>query len=73
MKKICIKATKIKTNQVRKMNEPVIMIIDENSNIELAREIKINGPSSVVYNPTCPLPEGAVVWIETESEVIIIR
>jgi hypothetical protein len=34
-----------------------------------AHEIGINGPCKVVYSPDKPLPCGARVWIETESEV----
>jgi len=35
-----------------------------------AHAVSINGPSRVVHSPHSPLPCGARVWIETESEVI---
>ena len=35
-----------------------------------ANEVSINGPSRIVHSPHEPLPCGARVWIETESEVI---
>jgi hypothetical protein len=37
-----------------------------------AREVRIEGPSRVVYSPDKPLSCGAKVWIETESPVTII-
>jgi hypothetical protein len=37
-----------------------------------AWEVTIHGPSRVVYQPHCPLPCGAKVWIETESEVTVL-
>jgi len=36
-------------------------------------EVQIMGPSKVIYRPEHPLPCGAVLWIETESEVVILR
>jgi hypothetical protein len=36
-----------------------------------AFSVKIDGPSTLVYEPSNPLPCGARVWIETFSEVII--
>ena len=35
-----------------------------------AVEVEITGPCRVVYRPDAPLPCGAKVWIETDSEVI---
>lgn len=37
-----------------------------------AREIQINGPCKVVYNPDKPLKCGARVWIETSAEIIAL-
>jgi hypothetical protein len=34
-----------------------------------ASEVYIDGPCRIVYRPDSPLPCGAKVWIETESEV----
>lgn len=35
-----------------------------------AHEVTIAGPARIVHSPHDPLPCGARVWIETESEVI---
>ena len=36
-------------------------------------EVVVHGPSRVVYSPDKPLSCGAKVWIETESEVEVVR
>tara|TARA_Y100001938_G_C8081812_1_gene429614 strand:+ start:428 stop:610 length:183 start_codon:yes stop_codon:yes gene_type:complete len=50
-------------------NDPVITVKTSKSNI-YTHEVKINGPSKVIYSPDKPLSCGAKVWVETESEVI---
>ena len=35
-----------------------------------AHEVFVGGPCKIVYRPDKPLPCGAKVWLETESEVI---
>lgn len=35
--------------------------------------VEITGPSRVVYSPHKPLSCGARVWIETESEVKVLK
>ena len=50
-------------------NDPVITVKTSKSNT-YTHEVKINGPSKVIYSPDKPLSCGAKVWIETESEVI---
>ena len=52
-------------------NDPVITVKTSKSNT-YTHEVKINGPSKVIYSPNKPLSCGAKVWIETESEVITI-
>tara|TARA_R100000655_G_scaffold11388_1_gene26417 strand:- start:33 stop:260 length:228 start_codon:yes stop_codon:yes gene_type:complete len=37
-----------------------------------AHEVTIEGPSRIIYRPDKPLSCGAHVWIETDSEVVII-
>jgi hypothetical protein len=32
-----------------------------------AWEARIDGPSAVVWRPWAPLPNGAVIWVETEG------
>ena len=39
----------------------------------LGYEAVVNGPCRVVYSPDKPLSCGAKVWIETDSEVTIIK
>lgn len=36
-------------------------------------EVVVHGPSRVVYSADKPLSCGAKVWIETESEVEVVR
>lgn len=50
---------------------PVITAKTYKSNT-LGYEAQINGPSRVVYSPDKPLSCGAKVWIETDSEVIVL-
>lgn len=52
--------------------EPVLTVKTYKSNL-YAHEVDIKGPSRVVYSPHKPLSCGARVWIETESEVEIIK
>jgi hypothetical protein len=63
-------------NKIRKANfksenkEPVI-VVNKNNKRVLGSRVKIHGNSVVVYSPGKPIPCGAEVWIETESEVTI--
>ena len=63
---------KIKSNAKNGKSEPVITAKTYKSN-DYCREALIEGPSKVVYSPDDPLPCGAKVWIETQSEVICIK
>ena len=69
MKKICIRTSIIKKNREQKKNDGVI-VIQENDNMYYANHVEILGPSTVVYNPDSPLQIGAVVWIETDAEIV---
>lgn len=62
----------IKANAKNGANDPVLTVKTYNSNT-YAHNVEIKGPSRVVYSPDKPLSCGAKVWIETESEVIIIE
>lgn len=62
----------IKSNKKNGANDPVLTIKTYKNNI-YAHEVEIKGESKVVYNPEKPLSCGAYVWIETQSEVIIIK
>jgi hypothetical protein len=52
--------------------EPVLTVKTYKSNT-YAHEVSIEGSSKVVYSPHKPLSCGARVWIETESQVTIIK
>ena len=62
----------IKSNRKNKVEEPVLTVKTYKSNT-YAHEVNIKGNSKVVYNPIKPLSCGAHVWIETQSEVEIVR
>ena len=62
----------IKSNRKNKVEEPVLTVKTYKSNT-YAHEVNIKGNSKVVYNPNKPLSCGAHVWIETQSEVEIVR
>jgi len=69
-KRIHINQHKIRANKKNGTNDPVITVKTYKSN-DYGHEVDILGKSKVVYSPNKPLPCGARVWIETESEVII--
>ena len=62
----------IKSNRKNKVEEPVLTVKTYKSNT-YAHEVNIKGDSKVVYRPDKPLSCGAHVWIETQSEVEIVR
>lgn len=62
----------IRHNRTHGLNDPVITVKTWKSN-QYAYEVKIHGPSRVVYTPECPLSCGATVYVETEAEVEIVR
>lgn len=62
----------IKSNRKNKVEEPVLTVKTYKSNT-YAHEVNIKGDSKVVYSPNKPLSCGAHVWIETQSEVEIVR
>ena len=69
-KRIHINQHKIRSNKKNGTKEPVITVKTSKSN-DYAHEVKIEGPSKVVYSPDKPLPCGARVWIETEEKVVL--
>ena len=59
---------------IRKNNKtgqrcPVLSVKTYKDNVKL-NGVLITGPCKVIYSPDNPLPCGARVWIETESEVL---
>ena len=71
LKRIHVNQHKIKANRTLNRNDPVLTVKTYKSN-HYGKEVQILGPCKVVYRPDAPLSCGAVCWIETESEVIVI-
>ena len=69
--RIHVNQHKIRSNKKHNLNEPVITVKTSKSNT-YASEVEIKGPSKVIYSPDKPLSCGAKVWIETESEVVVL-
>ena len=61
----------IKSNRKNGVNEPVLTVKTYKDN-RYAHEVSVLGPSKIVYSPDKPLSCGAHVWIETQSEVVIM-
>lgn len=62
----------IKSNRKNGSQDPVLTIKTYKEN-NYAHEVEILGPSKIVYSPDKPLSCGAHVWIETQSEVKILK
>jgi hypothetical protein len=62
----------IKSNRKNKVEDPVLTVKTYKSNA-YAHEVNIKGDSKVVYSPDKPLSCGAHVWIETQSEVEVVK
>jgi hypothetical protein len=61
----------IRHNHKHGTKDPVLTVKTYKSN-DYASEVEIKGPCKVVYSPDKPLSCGARVWIETESEVVVL-
>lgn len=62
----------IRANKKKKTHlEPPFTIKTYNRNIK-GYCISITGPSQLVYSPDKPLGCGAVAWIETDSDNIVV-
>ena len=70
--KIHVNQHVIRSNKKHGKKEPVLTVKTYKSNT-YAHEVEINGPSKVIYSPDKPLSCGARVWIETESEVVVLN
>jgi|LWDU01.1.fsa_nt_gi hypothetical protein len=51
--------------------EPVLTCKTYKENI-YGYQMKINGPSTMIYRPDKPLSCGAKIWVETHAEVEIV-
>lgn len=72
LKRIHINQHVIRANAKNGTNDPVISVKTSIGN-EYAHEVRIPGPSKVIYSPNKPLSCGAKVWIETHSPVELTR
>ena len=75
--KIHVNSHRIKQNKVKEHKEPVITCKTYKSNT-YAKEVAILDENEkevarIVYRPDKPLSCGAVVWIETENTIKIIK
>ncbi len=61
----------IARNRKTGSNDPPLILRTYKGSIP-AHEIEILGPSKIINSPHKPLPCGARVWIETESECVAI-
>jgi hypothetical protein len=61
----------IKANRKSGANDPVLTVKTYKDN-KYAHEVSVLGPSKIIYSPDKPLSCGAHVWIETQSEVVIM-
>jgi hypothetical protein len=62
----------IKANRKYGKRDPVLTVKTYKDN-EYGHEVHIDGPCKIVYRPDKPLSCGATVWIETDSEVFVVR
>lgn len=69
-KRIHINKHVIAGNKKHGRNDPPITVKTYKSNDKCHR-VEIDGPSVLVHSPDKPLNCGAVVWIETESPVLM--
>jgi hypothetical protein len=58
----------IAKNRIHGTHEPPLRVKTRGKNFP-AYQVRIDGPSWVVYSPQKPLSCGATVWIETHAEV----
>ncbi len=61
----------IKANRRNGSNDPVLTVKTYKSN-RYAHDVRIDGPSRIVYSPEAPLSCGAHVWIETTAPVEVL-
>ena len=72
MKKIIhINQHVIRRNSKTGERNPVVTVKTYKSN-DYGNEVVVLGPCTIKYSPDKPLSCGAKVWIETQSEVIVI-
>ena len=70
--KIHVNQHVVRSNKKHGKKEPVLTVKTYKSNT-YAHEVEIKGESKVIYSPDKLLSCGARVWIETESEVVVLN
>ena len=70
--KIHVNQHVVRSNKKHGKKEPVLTVKTYKSNT-YAHEVEIKGESKVIYSPDIPLSCGARVWIETESEGVVLN
>ena len=70
--KIHVNQHVIRSNKKNGEKKPVLPVKTYKSNT-YAHEVEIKGESKIIYSPDKPLSCGARVWIETESEVVVLN
>jgi hypothetical protein len=70
--KIHVNQHVVRSNKKHGKKEPVLTVKTYKSNT-YAHEVEIKGESKIIYSPDKPLSCGARVWIETESEVVVLN
>lgn len=66
IKRIHVNQHVIRANRRDRTNMPPITIKTSRANIR-AHEVRIDGPSRLVYSPDKPLACGARLWVETHA------
>ena len=70
--KIHVNQHVIRSNKKNGEKKPVLTVKTYKSNT-YAHEVEIKGESKIIYSPDKPLSCSARVWIETESEVVVLN
>lgn len=71
IKRIHVNQHNLRHNKHQGEKRPPITVKTSKANITGYRAV-VNGPSEVVYRPEKPLSCGAVMWVETTAEVIVL-
>ena len=69
--RIHVNSHKIRSNNKNATNEPVILVRSGSQKIEV-HHVEIQGSCEVVYRPHHPLDCGSKLWIEVNSDVVVI-
>lgn len=71
LKRIHVNQHVIRANRRDGSDDPPITVKTYKANVR-AHEVRIGGPSRLVYSPDRPLNCGARLWVETEAPVSVI-